>query len=72
MSGLLVAAPLFGWISDTWGRLRALSLSLVLVSLSGAGGALTGSAWPGLLGETQGLVVYTLTRSHMASHSLSH
>lgn len=65
MSGLLVAAPLFGWISDTWGRLRALSLSLVLVSLAGAGGALTGSAWPGLLGETQGLVLYTLTRCDM-------
>ena len=61
--GLLVAAPLFGWISDTWGRLRALVLSLLLVSLSGAGGALTGSAWPGLVRPSLGLGIYTLTRS---------
>ena len=57
-----MAAPLFGWISDTWGRLRALTLSLLLVSLAGSAGALTGSAW-GLVTETQGLVLYTLTRS---------
>ena len=61
--GLLVAAPLFGWISDTWGRLRALVLSLLLVSLSGAAGSLTGSAWPGLVRPAMGLGIYTLTRS---------
>ena len=58
-----MAAPLFGWISDTWGRLVALGLSLVLVSVSGAAGAFTGSAW-GLVGRTEGLVLYTVTRSH--------
>ena len=66
-----MAAPLFGWISDTWGRLRALTLSLLLVSLAGSAGALTGSAW-GLVTETQGLVLYTLTRSLDTSDAPDH
>ena len=39
MVGCVVGCYLFGWISDTFGRIKALKLGIVLVSLSGFGGA---------------------------------
>jgi len=40
MLGLLVGAYLFGWISDQFGRIKALMLGILCVSIGGFGGAL--------------------------------
>ena len=39
MIGCVVGCYLFGWISDTFGRVKALMLGILLVSLAGFGGA---------------------------------
>ena len=39
VSGLLVGGYLFGWISDTFGRIKALTLGVFLVSVTGFSGA---------------------------------
>ena len=38
MIGCLVGCYLFGWISDAFGRIKALMLGILLVSLAGLGG----------------------------------
>ena len=35
MLGMLIGSYLFGWMSDTYGRLNALMLSVLTISLSG-------------------------------------
>ena len=47
--GLLVAAYLFGWISDRVGRVPALSLGVVLVAGAGVAGGLAPSTDTGLV-----------------------
>ena len=44
MIGCVVGCYLFGWISDTFGRIKALILGILLVSLAGSGGALCSGA----------------------------
>ena len=39
MIGCVVGCYLFGWISDSFGRIKALMLGILLVSLAGFGGA---------------------------------
>lgn len=53
ISGLFAAvgAPLFGWLSDNWGRRRALLLALVMWALSGASGMLEQPFWTLLAGR---------------------
>ena len=45
MLGMLFGSYLFGWLSDTQGRMRALMLAVVTVSLSGTLGAFCGGEW---------------------------
>lgn len=54
MLGLLVGAYMFGWISDKFGRIKALILGILCVSVGGFGGAFcTG---------TTGLYVFSILR----------
>jgi len=45
MLGMLIGSYLFGWISDTYGRLNALMMAVITVSLAGFFGAFCGGAW---------------------------
>ena len=45
MLGMLFGSYLFGWLSDTQGRMRALMLAVLTVSLSGTLGAFCGGEW---------------------------
>lgn len=53
ISGLFAAlgAPLFGWLSDNWGRRRSLILALAAWGLSGASGMLDQPFWTLLAGR---------------------